>query len=140
VTAAAVAATVTLLGILGGTSIASAQTFPQGTSGAATVTGPAAGSNVDCTGNYNWYVSGGTGLGGYAKVEWTSNPCTFLIQARVWCQPVSHTVPGSWSYSGIVKRTYLWDQAGCGALAVRGGSYVHFSYDGGSTWSSYKSI
>jgi hypothetical protein len=125
-------ALVALVGVLGGTGNAMAAP------GSAATDTP--GSTDNCTTEcYDWYISGGTGLGGYAKVEWTSNPDDYLIQVRVWC---SDTLVSYWSPSGVVKKVDLWDQAGCNADGAyyRGGSYVHFSYDGGSSWTKYCAI
>jgi hypothetical protein len=131
VTVALLALTV-FVGVLGGAG--NAMAAPR--SAATTTPGTVDNCTTEC---YNWYISGGTGLGGYAKVEWTSNPNNYLIQVRVWC---TDTLVSYWSYSGKVKRVGLWDQAGCNAtgLYYRKGSYVHFSYDGGSSWTNYSRL
>lgn len=43
---------------------------------------------------------------------------------------------GHYNYSGIVKRTYLWDKAGCGVSEVITGAQQR--YESGSTWSRWK--
>jgi hypothetical protein len=103
-------------------------------------TGTAAVSAASCTSHWSYYKTTGLEFGGYGKVEWTSNSCGYLIQTRVWCSNDEASPPvGAWSTSGKVKKVDLWDQAGCSALDLRGGTYVRFSYNGGSTWTAYQS-
>lgn len=131
----AAAATVALVGTLATSAHAVAATLGTNDPEIGSADETAMGS---CANHYNWYKSGGTGYGGYAKVEWTKNPCGYLIQTRVWCWIDISSNFGDWSISGVVKKVDLWDQAGCGALELRGGAYVRFSHDGGSTWTTYK--
>lgn len=137
----AAAVTVALIGVLGNSASAGAATTGSpNASQSGSETGTAAVTAAACAYRWSYYKSGGTEFGGYAKVEWTSNPCAYLIQTRVWCSNDQANPPtGMWSTSGKVKKVDLWDQAGCAPLALRGNAYVRFSYDGGSTWTAYKS-
>ncbi len=71
-----------------------------------------------------------------SKAEWTSNSCGYRLQIRVWC--ASTLGGGGWSYSGKVKAVNLWDEADCALVDALTGAYIHFSYDNGATWGSYK--
>jgi hypothetical protein len=71
-----------------------------------------------------------------SEAEWTSNPCGYRLQIRVWCAMPAGG--GGWSYSGKVKAVNLWDEASCGLVDALTGAYIHFSYNNGATWSSYK--
>lgn len=91
-------------------------------------------SNNGCTSYYNT---------GYNLIPppdvyayWTSNPCNYLLQVRAWCVPA--TGGGSWSTSGVVKAVNLQDAASCGLIDALTGGYIHFSYDGGATWTKYQ--
>jgi hypothetical protein len=74
--------------------------------------------------------------GGSTAVEWDSNTCNWLIQDRSWCRNADGT--GNWSYSGIVKMTYLWDGSGCpdGTTITRGEEATNE----GSGWSTFQTF
>jgi len=100
---------------------------------------PSAGSATEttaasCSWNFNWYVSWPP-TGGYSKVEWTSNPCGYLIQDRSYCESAIQSGSANWSYSGKVKSTYLWDQADCGISQVI--TTAQERIYNGSSWSSW---
>ena len=75
------------------------------------ITGTVLGTSRRCTSHWNWKVFHNPVYGSddYSKVEWTSNPCGFAIQDQSWCFEGT----GASYDSGIVTRTYLWDQANC---------------------------
>jgi hypothetical protein len=137
--AVVVAVAAVLLGVLSNAAVAdAAATNAAGSSASQARVGVGtAATSASCTDNYQWYVSGWPYDGGYAKAEWTANSCGYLLQVRVWCRAA---LASGWRYSGVVKRVDLWDQAGCASQEVRAGSYIHFSYDGGSSWTAWKSI
>lgn len=108
---------------------------PTSASGSGAVTGTIPGTSVLCTSHWNWHVSH-PATGGYSEVEWTSNPCGFRIEDRNWCVSVIPPDLGHYNYSGIVKRTYLWDKAGCGVTEVITGAQQR--YESGSSWHSWK--
>jgi hypothetical protein len=83
-----------------------------------------------CTSHWNWRVSDAGN--GYTQVEWTSNPCGFVIQDGTYC------LGGSAFYkSGLVTRTGLWDTAYCTFLyPVENAGEMRFR--NGSTWSAWK--
>lgn len=90
--------------------------------------------NNSCTADYT--VSTNT-VAGWTKAEWNTNPCNYLLQVRAWCNGLFGS-ESYWTYSGKVKAVDLWDQASCGVLSDIGGTYIHFSYDGGSTWTTWQ--
>lgn len=92
------------------------------------------GTGTTCTSYWKWHVYHPFWGGGYSEVEWTSNPCGFQIQDRSYCNSPAGAY---WTYSGIVKSTYLWDRATC-----KGSDFIihgqeHFRAVDGS-WSSWK--
>ena len=139
--AVVVAVAAVLLGVLSNAAVAdAAATNAAGSSASQARVGVGtAATSASCTDNYQWYVSGWPYDGGYAKAEWTANSCGYLLQVRVWCRAA---LASGWRYSGVVKRVDLWDQAGCNADGgyIKGGSYMRFSYDSGSSWTPYCAI
>jgi hypothetical protein len=115
-------------------SAAAATSAPASASGSGTVTGTIPGTLALCTSYWSWHVSYPPS-GGYSEVEWTSNPCGFKIEDRSWCESLIQPGSEHWNYSGIVKRTYLWDQAGCGITEEISWAQERF-YDG-SSWSGW---
>src|ERR1700733_10540414 len=113
----------------------SATPAPTSGDGSGTVTGTMPGSSALCTSYWSWHVSYPP-TGGYSEVEWTSNPCGFKIEDRSYCESAIHPSNEHWNYSGIVKSTYLWDQAGCGVTEVISSAQERF--ESGSGWSSWK--
>jgi hypothetical protein len=132
----AVAATAVLLGPLGSVN-AMADPTGQASSPApgATVDGTTSGTEAGCAWTYKWHTDG-TISGGYTEVKWTYNPCGLRIEDRTYCG--SEISPGEtqWNYSGIVKRTGLWDRATCGSTWVSSkGEERHTGADG--SWGSW---
>jgi hypothetical protein len=96
------------------------------------------GTNTLCRYHYKWHVDTSVFGGGVSKVEWTNNPCGFSIQERSWCEH-SDLIGGSWSTSGVVVRTDLWDASSCdAALTFINRGEVRFDFGGG--WNTYKTF
>jgi len=133
----AAAAAVVLLGTLGSaTAMADPTTKPaMAQAPGAAVDGTTSGTEASCAWTYKWHTDGIV-AGGSTEVEWTSNPCGLRIEDRTFCG--SELSPGDtqWNYSGIVKRTGLWDRATCGSTWISSkGEERHTNADG--SWSSW---
>jgi hypothetical protein len=110
-------------------------------SAAPTLAAPAARSAssaaADCVEGWQpaFLVIAGAG-GGSTAVEWDSNTCNWLIRDRSWCRNADGT--GYWSYSGIVKATYLWDGSACpdGTTITRGEEAMN----AGNGWTTYQTF
>lgn len=89
----------------------------------------------NCTSHWKWQVNS-SGFDGkdYAKVKWTSNPCGFYIQDKIECTGIYEN--HYYEYSGVVKKTGLWDQATCVALVDSiDNAWRHFQEYG--SWTKY---
>jgi hypothetical protein len=89
-----------------------------------------------CAETYDW-EQGTTGSAEWAQADWESNTCSHRLQVRVHCaQRVGYVT----RYSGQVAAVELNDRATCPSLEAIKQIAIHFSNDGGITWSPYQQL
>lgn len=110
--------------------------------GTRAITGTAAGvsplTGQTCVSHWKWKVFYGLSRGtDYSEVEWTSNPCGYIIEDRSTCQDIwNHSY---YTYSGRVRGTYIWDAAHCKAWtdAIHHGAKEYLTNDGWVPFKTY---
>jgi hypothetical protein len=94
------------------------------------------GNDRTCNEVYDW-EPGQTGTAQWGQADWEANTCSHQLQVRVHCStrfgPVSR-------YSGAVKAVELNARATCPSNDALAQIAIHFSNDGGITWTSYQQL
>jgi hypothetical protein len=89
-----------------------------------------------CGETYDW-EQGITSGAAWAQADWESNTCSHQLQVRVHCaQRVGYVS----RYSGPVKTVELNARATCPSGEAIKQVAIHFSNDGGITWTSYQQL
>jgi ABC-type xylose transport system permease subunit len=89
-----------------------------------------------CSETYDW-EQGVTSGAAWAQADWEANTCSHQLQVRVHCaQRIGYVS----RYSGQVKAVELNARATCPSLEAIKQVAIHFSNDGGITWTSYQQL
>jgi hypothetical protein len=89
-----------------------------------------------CSETYDW-EQGITNGAAWAQADWESNTCTHELQLRDHC---AQRIGYATRYSGPVKTVELNSRATCPSGEAIIQVAIHFSNDGGITWTSYQQL